>query len=258
VRGKRRNAAIHLWMPWLTGVFLLGLWELVSRTMGRAALLLPPPSKIAMSIVQYHEPIVHNAMQTMFTTLAGFFLAVAAGLLIGIAIGASRVAYSAIYPMLIAFNAVPKVAILPVIVLWCGIGTVPAIVTAFVLAIFPIIVNVATGLANTDPAMEDVMRSLGASKYEILTKIGLPQMMPFLFASLKIAITLAFVGSVLSETVASNNGIGFLMEEAASKFNVALVFAGLTVIAVLAILSYAVCILIENRLTRWAAANRDR
>jgi NitT/TauT family transport system permease protein len=106
--------------------------------------------------------------------------------------------------------------------------------------------------------MEDVMRSLGASKYEILTKIGLPQMMPFLFASLKIAITLAFVGSVLSETVASNNGIGFLMEEAASKFNVALVFAGLTVIAVLAILSYAVCILIENRLTRWAAANRDR
>jgi NitT/TauT family transport system permease protein len=140
--------------------------------------------------------------------------------------------------------------------LWCGIGTVPAIVMAFALAVFPIIVNVATGLAYIDPEMEDVMRSLGASRYEILTKVGIPQMMPYLFASLKIAITLAFVGSVLSETVAANSGIGFLMEEASARFEVSLVFAGLAVVALLAIASYALCVLIETRLTRWAVRER--
>jgi NitT/TauT family transport system permease protein len=146
---------------------------------------------------------------------------------------------------------VPKVALMPLLVLWFGIGSVPATILAFSLAVFPIIVNVATGLASIDHEMEDVMRSLGASRMQIVWKVGIPNMTPFLFASFKISITLAFVGSVLSETVAANSGIGFLMQEASSRFDVKLVFAGLIVTALMAVVAYALCVLIEKRLTRW-------
>jgi NitT/TauT family transport system permease protein len=141
---------------------------------------------------------------------------------------------------------------MPVLVLWFGIGSVPATILAFSLAVFPIVVNVATGLASIDPEMEDVMRSLGASRFEIIRKVGIPGMTPFLFASFKISITLAFVGSVLAETVAANRGVGFLMQEASSRFDVSLVFAGLIVIAMMAVLAYGLCVLMEQRMTRWS------
>jgi NitT/TauT family transport system permease protein len=126
------------------------------------------------------------------------------------------------------------------------------VITAFIIAFFPIAVNVATGLATIEPEMRDVLRSLGASKLEILTKVGIPRSLPYLFASLKVAITLAFVGSVLAETVAGNAGVGFIMMTASARFDVALVFAGLVVVAVMAIAMYAVCAAIERRMTRWA------
>ena len=115
---------------------------------------------------------------------------------------------------MIGFNSIPKVALVPVIVIWFGIGTVPAIITACSIAFFPIAVNIATGLATIEPEMRDVLRSLGATRWEILTKVGIPRSMPYLFASLKIAITLSFIGSVISETIASNKGIGYLMKMA--------------------------------------------
>jgi NitT/TauT family transport system permease protein len=120
------------------------------------------------------------------------------------------------------------------------------------LALFPIVVNVATGIATIEPEMEDVMRSLGARRDEILIKVGIPRSMPYLFASLKVAITLAFVGSVISETVASNEGIGFLLMGAAARFEVSLVFAGLVVVAVMAVVAYAICEYVETRMAHWA------
>jgi NitT/TauT family transport system permease protein len=117
---------------------------------------------------------------------------------------------------------------------------------------FPIAVNVATGLATIEPELLDVMRSLGATKRKILTKVGLPRAMPYFFASLKVAITLAFVGTIISETVASNKGIGYLMMAATANFDTPLVFAGLFVIAVMGIVMYALFAVIEQRTTFWA------
>jgi NitT/TauT family transport system permease protein len=172
-------------------------------------------------------------------------------------VGASSFVYVGLYPVLIAFNSIPKVALVPVIVIWFGIGTVPAIITAFSIAFFPITVNIATGLATIEPEMRDVLRSLGANRWEILTKVGLPRSMPYLFASLKIAITLAFIGSVISETVASNIGIGYLMLSASSRFEVPLVFAGLLIVGAMGVGMYAVCVFFEHRMTRWAFRSQD-
>ena len=108
------------------------------------------------------------------------------GVLLGIFIGSSRLVYAGLYPLLVGINSVPKAAIVPILVLWMGIGQPPAIATAFLLSFFPIAVNVATGLATVEPELEDVLRSLGASKLDILRKVGLPRTMPYFFASLKV------------------------------------------------------------------------
>ena len=114
-------------------------------------------------------------------------------------------------------------------------GSLPAVITAFVISFFPIVVNVATGLATIEPEMRDVLRSLGATRTEILTKVGIPRAMPYLFASLKVAITLAFIGSVISETVGGNNGIGFLMLSASARNDAPTTFAGLFAIAIMGV-----------------------
>jgi NitT/TauT family transport system permease protein len=182
----------------------------------------------------------------------GFVLGVTIGVVIGVFIGWSKLAYDVAYPMLVGFSSIPKVAVVPIFVLYFGSGTVPAVLTALVMCIFPVVVNVATGLATTEPELEDVMKTLRASRFDILWNVGLPRAMPYFFASLKVAVTLSFVGSVIAETVASNRGIGNLMMIASSSFDVPLVYAGLFVLAGLGIILYAIFSLVEARVTGWA------
>jgi NitT/TauT family transport system permease protein len=125
------------------------------------------------------------------------------------------------------------------------------------LSFFPVAVNVAIGLATLEPELEDVLRSMGASQRDIIIKVGLPRSMPYFFASLKIAITLAFVGSVISETLASNVGIGSLVEQASANFRMPLVFAALSMVAAMGIAMYSVFAFIERRMTGWAKRSAD-
>jgi NitT/TauT family transport system permease protein len=142
--------------------------------------------------------------------------------------------------------------VVPILVLWFGIGFVPAVLTAFLISFFPIVVNVATGLATIEPELEDVLKALGASKLDIMRKVGIPRSLPYFFGSLKVAITLAFVGSVISESIASNYGIGNLMLQAQAQFQVPLIFAGLIALAVEGIVMYWLMAILETRMTGWA------
>jgi len=142
-------------------------------------------------------------------------------------------------------------------VVWFGAGTVPAVLTSMVISIFPVVVNVATGLASTEPELEDVLKVLGASRRDVLFNVSLPRALPYLFASLKIAITLAFVGTVLSETVAANKGIGNVMMIASGNFDVPMVFAGLVILATMGVLLYMASSWLENRMTGWAQRKND-
>lgn len=248
----RQRRIVRQVLPWVVTLGMLGIWELVCRVFHVAEFILPPPSAVAAAMSQYHAIILDNAAWTLLTTALGFGLALVCGVLLGLAIGASTLVYSGLYPVLVGFNSIPKVALVPVFVIWFGIGTVPAILTAFALSLFPIAVNVATGIATVEPEMQDVLRALGAKRHEILLKVGIPRSLPYLFASLKVAVTLAFVGSVISETVASNRGIGYLMLAASSRFQVALVFAGVCAVAIMGIAMYAICAVLEQRLVYWA------
>jgi NitT/TauT family transport system permease protein len=207
---------------------------------------------IFQSMWQWRAPILENSWQTLFTTVVGFGIAIVFGLVTGVLIGSSTLIYNGFYPVLIGFNSIPKVAVVPILVIWFGIGTVPAIITAFLISFFPILVNVATGIATVEPELRDVLRALGASNRDMIMKVGLPRAMPYFFASLKISITVAFVGSIIAETVASNKGIGHLMMVASSRFEVPLVFAGLLVTAIMGVLMYVVANIVEQRMTGWA------
>ncbi|MXP63177.1 ABC transporter permease [Roseomonas sp. M0104] len=248
----RRRRRLQTLLPWLIIGATFLLWEVLVRGLQVDAFILPAPSAIAASMVQWWQPLLVNAWQTLMTTLVGFGLAIVFGLALGVAIGSSTLLYHGLYPLLIGFNSVPKVAVVPILVIWFGIGTVPAIITAFLISFFPIVVNVATGIATVEPELRDVLRALGARPLDIIRKVGLPRAMPYFFASLKIAITVAFVGSILAETVGSNAGIGQLMLVASSRFDVPLVFAGLMVTAVMGVAMYAVAAAIEARTTGWA------
>ena len=238
--------------PWLATIGFFLLWELGCRVFNLPEFILPAPSSAVAALIEYRDGIWFNASHTLVTTLLGFALAVVFGAALGVVVGGSAVIYRAINPLLIGFNSIPKVSMVPILVLWFGIGTVPAVLTAFLVAFFPITVNVATGIVTMEPELRDVLRSLGASKTDILLRVGLPGSMPYFFASLKIAITLAFVGAVISETIASNVGIGYLMMSASATFRVPLVFASLLVIAAMGIVMYAVAASFEWRYAGWA------
>jgi NitT/TauT family transport system permease protein len=243
---RRRIASAAL----IIGFFVA--WELLCLMFGIKDIVLPRPSEILITLWSRLPAIMPHAAQTLYTTLVGFALGIVFGVLLGALVGSSRLAYDVAYPLLIGFSSIPKVAVVPIFVLWFGAGTVPAVLTAMILCIFPIVVNVATGLATTEPELEDVMRALKASKLDILINVGLPRAMPYFFASLKVAVTQAFVGTVIAETVASNRGIGNLMMIASSSFDVPLVFAGLLVLAVLGVALYVIFSFIEVRVTGWA------
>ena len=246
-----QNLAIRL-APWLYTLALLVIWEAAVHLFQIPEFFLPPPTTVARAIYDYWPAIYRNSLVTLWSTLVGFLLAVGFGLLLGLLVGWSRTIYAGLYPLMIGFNAIPKVAVVPILVLWFGIGFMPAMLTAFLISFFPIVVNVATGLATIEPELEDVLKALGASKLDIMLKVGIPRSLPYFFGSLKVAITLAFVGTVVSESVASNNGIGNLMLQAQAQFVVPLIFAGLVALAVLGIVMYWLMAVLERRMTGWA------
>ena len=239
----------------ILGFFLM--WEVLCVALGVSDLVLPRPSEIAVTLWTRFPVLWPHILQTLYSTMVGFTLGVAIGVALGVMVGTSKLAYAVAYPLLVGFSSIPKVAVVPIFVLWFGSGTTPAILTAMVICVFPIVVNIATGLATTEPDLEDVLKTMGASKAEILWNVGLPRTMPYFFASLKVAITLSFVGAVLSETVASNRGIGNVMMTASSNFQVSLVFAGLVILALMGVALYAVFALMEARVTGWARRGTD-
>ena len=248
---KRRIWAAAL----IVGFFLL--WEILCIAMDVSDLIVPRPSQVFATLFARFPVLLPHIFHTLWTTMIGFVLGVIVGVIIGAVIGTSRTAYDTAYPLLIGFSSIPKVAVVPIFVLWFGAGAVPAVLTALAMCFFPIVVNIATGLATTEPELEDVLKSLGASKMDLLLNVGLPRTMPFFFASLKIAATFAFVGTVLAETVASNKGIGNVMMSASSNFDVPLVFAGLFILAFLGVALYVLFSLIEGRFVGWANRRDD-
>jgi len=247
-REKRRE----FWAPWVLLVGVVLLWQAICTVFQVSEFVFPSPWRIWEQLLEHKVAIAGHAWRTFWVTMVGFLLAIVVGVMLGFVIGSSRLAYAGLYPLMTAFNALPKAAFVPILVVWFGIGVGPAVLTAFLISFFPIMVNIATGLATLEPELEDVLRVLGAKRWDVLIKVGLPRSMPYFFASLKVAITLAFVGTTVSEMTASNEGIGYLLISAGSAMQMGLAFAGLVVIGAMAMLMYEFFSYIERHTTAWA------
>ena len=246
------NKTLEAWSPWILLAATLLLWQAICSGLNISEFIFPSPARIWQQLVEFKGEIAKHAWQTYWVTMLGFGIAIVVGVLLGCLIGSSRLAYTAIYPLMTGFNALPKAAFVPILVVWFGIGVGPAVLTAFLISFFPITVNIATGLATLEPELEDVLRVLGAKRWDVLVKVGLPRSMPYFFGSLKVAITLAFVGTTVSEMTASNEGIGYLLVSAGSSMQMGLAFAGLVVVGAMAMGMYELFSVLEKRLTGWA------
>ena len=243
---------IERWSPWFLLVASILIWQFICTAFNVSEFIFPSPMRIWNQLVEYRATIAAHAWRTYWVTMAGFGLAIVVGVLLGFVIGSSRIAYAAVYPLMTAFNALPKAAFVPILVVWFGIGIGPAILTSFLISFFPIMVNIATGLATLEPELEDVLRVLGAKRWDVLMKVGLPRSMPYFFGSLKVSITLAFVGTTVSEMTAANEGIGYLLISAGSAMQMGLAFGGLVVVGAMAMIMYEHFNYIEHHTTGWA------
>jgi NitT/TauT family transport system permease protein len=247
MRAKKSSIALA---PYLFTIGFLVVWEVGCRVLRVPVYVVPPPTAVFAAMWEYRTQLAFHSWHTLWMTLAGFAIAVVFGVALGLLLGSSRFIQAGSYPLLVAFNAIPKVAVVPLLVLWFGLGWIPPVLTAFLISFFPIVVNVATGLSTIEPETEDVLRALGASRRDIMLKVGIPRSLPYLFGALKVAITLAYVGSVIAEQNASRYGIGNLIGRA--QDNVPLIFAALVVLAILGVAIYGVTVFFERRLTGWA------
>lgn len=238
--------------PWLTSAVLLLAWWLGVIVFDVKSYILPTPAETVQSLVEHWRPLAVNGAITLGTTLVGFVLTLVFGTLLGMLVGSSRLAHRAIYPLIVGFNSVPKAALVPIFVVWFGLGALPAVITAFLLSFFPVVANVALAFSSIEPELVDLIRSLGGSRYDLMAKIGLPRALPYLFASLKVAITLSFVGAVIAEVIGGNGGIGHVMLVASSNFDMPLVFAALAVVGFLGSGMYAVFEHLDRRWAGWA------
>ena len=243
---------LERWSPLIVLAIVLVLWQLIVTLFKIPEFIFPSPLQIAREFIEFKGALIEAAWKTFWVTMLGFCIAIVVGVLLGFLVGSSRLAYTALYPLMVAFNAVPKAAIVPILVVWFGIGLGPGVLTAFLISFFPITVNIATGLATMEPELEDVLRVLGAKRWDVLIKVGLPRSMPYFYGSLKVAITLAFVGTVLAEMTAGDSGIGYLISSASSQQRVPLAFAGLVTIGVMAMAMYELFSWVEKRTTGWA------
>jgi NitT/TauT family transport system permease protein len=241
----------------LTAGFLL-VWELGVRLWHVPAYLLPPPSVVALTLVADWRVIYLNIGPTLVSILGGFALSIVVGVPLAAAIVFSRLAERLFYPPMVASQAIPKVAIAPLFIVWMGYGVTPKIFIAFLIAFFPIVIDTVVGLRSVPPEMLQLGRSMGSGSLRVFLKLRLPTALPNLFGGLKVAVALAVVGAITGEFVGSQAGLGYLLTSASGQMDTALVFAVLVTISAIAMALFAVVALLERFAIPWHSSMRSQ
>ncbi|MEO0991625.1 MAG: ABC transporter permease [Pseudomonadota bacterium] len=241
-------------VPVLAIVVFLGLWEWLVWANGWPNYKMASPSDLWPAFWKFRTLFVEYGWQTLWRTVAGLGLAVVFGTLLGMIMGFSRIMREALYPILVGFNAVPKATVVPVVALmFVGAHDFNTVLIAFMISFFPIAVSVSIGLSTLEPEYRDILRSLGASQLTIFWKIALPKTLPEFFGALKVAVTLAFIGTNLMEIVSPHGrGLGALFDSGKTNSDYPLMFAVLIALAFLGIVLYYIVVALEKTFAGWA------
>lgn len=250
------GSAHRLLYPLIGFAVIIVLWQGYVDVAHVSKIVLPSPMDILHASWQRSDLLVRETVPTMLESLYGFALAIVIGIPLAVCVVSSRVLNLTMYPILIATQSVPKVAVAPIILVWFGLGMQSKLAIAFLVAFFPIVVDTATGLQATPPGLLELARSLRASRWQTFWKVQFPAAMPFIFSGAKVAVTLAVIGAVIGEFVGSINGLGNLLLSANSQLDGPLAWAALVWLSALGIALFLGVVLAERLLMPWAEAGR--
>jgi NitT/TauT family transport system permease protein len=249
-----RRALSEYVVPAATLVGVLVVWEVATHGFRIPRFVMPAPSAILAAGWEWRAHFLSHTWVTLYETLGGFALSIAVGVPLAILIVYSPALRSALYPLIVLTQSVPKIAIAPVLLLVIGHGEIPKVIVAFLVAFFPIVVDTATGLAATPPELLDLSRAYRASAFKTFLKVRLPMAMPFIFAGAKVAITLSVIGAVVGEFVGSDRGLGYVILSATSYWKTELAFSSMILLSLMAIVLFGAVELIERITCPWLAA----
>jgi NitT/TauT family transport system permease protein len=229
----------------------LVVWEIVCRVARISPELLPPPSAVWKVLAGNPEILVQQAIPTTIEVVAGFTIATAIGVLLAIAITFSAAVREALYPNIVMFQVIPKIALAPLFIVWLGVGSRSCIVVAVFIAFFPVVVSTATGLVSVKPDVLQLCRSLTASQWQMFRLARFPYAMPYIFAGMKVGVTMAIIGVVVGEFITAQAGLGYIIMFASSAGETATVLAAIVVLCGIGLVLYGLVGIGELIVKRW-------
>ena len=249
----------HIFIPLYAIIIFLLFWEFIVWVNGWPNYKMASPSDIWPAFWKFKALFFQYGWDTLWRTVAGLFLAVILGVFLGMIMGFSKILREGLYPLLVGFNAIPKATVVPIIALmFVGQHDLNTILIAFMISFFPIAVSISIGLSTLEPEYRDILRSLGASKSIIFWKIALPKTLPEFFGALKVAVTLAFIGTNLMEIVSPHGRrLGALFDSGKTNADYPLMFAVLIALAILGIALYYIVVVLEKIFAGWAERSSE-
>jgi NitT/TauT family transport system permease protein len=235
----------------LSAVILI-VWEMFIRIFNVVTFVLPAPSAIIVSLIKNRASLAVATQATAFEVLFGFVLAAIVGVVVALLIVRFERFGRALYPLIVLFQNVPKVALAPIFILWFGFELTPKILLIVVIAFFPVTIDMLAGLQSVEPSFVSLMRSVGASKNKIMLRVRIPHSLPHLMAGLKVAITFSVIGAIVGEFAGANRGLGYVIQFASTQLDTPLIFAALLVVSALGLAFYYVVEFAERLLVPWA------
>jgi len=244
-------------LPMLTLAALIGIWQLAASSgaladlLGLEPFLVPSPAEIASALWENRSLLAENAWVTLREIVLGFLIGLAAGLGFAVLLRLSEMLRRIFYPLMVGSQAVPILVLAPVLIVWFGFGIGPKLVIVALICFFPIAVNAADGLRSVDPEAGKMMRSLDASRRQILWRVEAPTSLPFVFSGARIAATYAPIAAIFGEWVGADSGLGVLIREDSARLETARLFAAAAVLAAIALTMFALLALAERRIVTW-------
>lgn len=232
-------------------ICLLVIWEVGVRVFNIPVWQLPAPSLIGQELVNIWGLLWKHTLVTLQEVILGFILALFAGIILAIIISYSKILERSIYPIIIASQTIPIIAIAPLLLIWIGYGILPKIIVVALISFFPITVNTVDGLRSVDPDMVDMMKVLGASRWQIFSKLQVPNSLPYLLSGVKVGISVSVIGAVIGEWVGASAGLGYLMTYSQPLFLTARVFASIFILSVMGVGLFLLASLTERLMLPW-------
>lgn len=243
--------------PVLTTLVIVAVWQAVVVFLRPAPYLLPAPGSVVTTLVNQFPTLIYHSGITALETLIAFFLSIVIAVPLALLITRFRWFEEAVYPILVTSQAVPKVALAPLILVWLGFGLHTNIVIGVLMAFFPVVISGVVGLKSVPKDMVHLGRTMGLSPGQMFLRIHLPHSLPSLFGGLKVCVTLAVVGAVVGEFVGSDRGLGYLILLASGQLQTALMFAALILLVAIGVISFALVQMVEARVMPWHRSVRD-